>query len=290
MISMENAGPRRMTERLLLCTDLDRTVLPNGTQPESPDARERFGILAMRPEVTLAYVTGRHRMLVEKALACYSLPRPDYVVGDVGTTIYELSLEGWDSWADWQAEIGPDWAGLHRADLQEMFSDLTSLRLQEATKQNRFKLSYYVPLDVDREATTREMQIRLDGHGVHASLIWSVDEPAGIGLLDVLPASATKLHAVEFLMLRKGFLQAETVFAGDSGNDLPVLTSPLQSILVANAAAEVREEAVRLAAEKGTRKALYLARGDFAGMNGNYSAGILEGLAHYLPETEDWWK
>jgi len=25
-------------------------------------------------------------------------------------------------------------------------------------------------------------------------------------------------------------------------------------------------------------------------MNGNYSAGVLEGLAHYLPETAAWMK
>jgi hypothetical protein len=31
-------------------------------------------------------------------------------------------------------------------------------------------------------------------------------------------------------------------------------------------------------------------QGDFHGMNGFYAAGILEGVAHYLPETVDWWK
>ena len=31
-----------MPERLLLCTDLDRTLIPNGPQPESPRARAAF--------------------------------------------------------------------------------------------------------------------------------------------------------------------------------------------------------------------------------------------------------
>jgi hypothetical protein len=91
-------------------------------------------------------------------------------------------------------------------------------------------------------------------------------------------------------MAKKGFADDETVFAGDSGNDLAVLTSHIHSVLVANAVDEVREEAVRQVAERGTRRALYLARGDFRGMNGNYSAGILEGVAHYRPETLSWWK
>gem|GEM_PF-4546436 len=31
---------------------------------------------------------------------------------------------------------------------------------------------------------------------------------------------------------------------------------------------------------------LYLARGAFLGMNGNYSAGILAEIAHYHPDTQ----
>ena len=43
-----------MNRQLLLCTDLDRTVLPNGPQSESQGARTLFAALAARPEVTLA--------------------------------------------------------------------------------------------------------------------------------------------------------------------------------------------------------------------------------------------
>jgi hypothetical protein len=55
------------------------------------------------------------------------------------------------------------------------------------------------------------------------------------------------------------------------------------AVLVANADAEVR----RLARESGN-PALYIARGGYLGMNGNYSAGILEGAAHFWPEVDDW--
>jgi hypothetical protein len=89
-------------------------------------------------------------------------------------------------------------------------------------------------------------------------------------------------------MRREGFAPENSVFAGDSGNDLPVLSSSLRTVLVANAAEEVREEALHLSATRGTSDSLYLARGDFLGMNGNYSAGILEGVAHFLPETLAW--
>ena len=278
-----------MSLKILLCTDLDRTLLPNGFQPESPDARQRFAMLAARAEVTLAYVTGRHQALVRQAIDEYSIPAPDYVLADVGTTIYENSGSEWLAWDDWGEEIAPDWGGLNHNQIYLLFTDLNVLRLQESSKQAVHKLSYYISTDNDHHALMAEMQTRLQKQGISASLVWSVDETSGTGLLDVLPERATKLHAVQFLMQQKGFTLADTLFAGDSGNDLPVLTSPLHSVLVANATSEVRAQAEEQARVGKTTDALYIASGDYHGMNGNYSAGILEGLAHYIPETEGWW-
>ena len=277
-----------MGRRLFLCTDLDRTLIPNGPQSESRKARDYFARLVGHPSVTLAYVTGRHRALVEKAIANYSLPLPDFTITDVGTKIYERKPAGWQVLKDWEAEIAPDWKGLDSRGLRELFHGLSALRLQENSKQNTHKLSYYVPLHADRLALDAVMETRLAGKGINASLIWSVDEPAGIGLLDVLPACATKLHAIEFLRERLDFSLSETLFAGDSGNDLPVMASSVPSVLVANASPEVREAALAQAKAAGNEKALYVARGGFRGMNGNYSAGILEGAVHFQSDLADW--
>jgi len=277
-----------MPKQILICTDLDRTLLPNGRQPESPGARDYFARLVAHPEVTLAYVSGRHRELVEDAIRDYRLPLPDWVIGDVGTTIYQVGSGEWRHWLDWEQDIAADWRGLAAKDLRPLFTDLPSLRLQEEAKQNRYKLSYYLPLQKDIAALQREMTHRLNMQNLTASLIYSVDEAECTALLDVLPARATKLHAVEFLMQHQGFDYGNTIFAGDSGNDLPVLASAIQSVLVANAANEVVEQAKTLAMEQGTMAAFYLAQGGFLGMNGNYSAGILEGVAHYHPDTRHW--
>ena len=139
----------------------------------------------------------------------------------------------------------------------------------------------------DREALEATIRTELESAGVKANLIWSVDDLESTGLLDILPARASKVHAVRGpdepgrLRLRR------TVFCGDSGNDIEVLVSPIPAVLVANAREDVRETARRLADEKGTA-ALYCAHGGFMGMNGNYSAGILEGVAHFHPQTRDW--
>jgi sucrose-6F-phosphate phosphohydrolase len=277
-----------MNETLLLCTDLDRTLLPNGNQPESPEARRRFSRFAARAEVKLAYVTGRHLALVEKAIANYVLPQPAFVIADVGTSLYESAADSWRRCADWDEQFASEWGGMDHTAVRLLFSDMPDLQLQGAAKQSRYKLSFYLPLYTDRNVLLPAMQQRLERHDVRASLIWSIDDPAGIALLDVVPQSATKFHAIEYLMRREGFTVENTVFAGDSGNDLPVLCSALRTILVANATPDVREEALQLSADHGTSDSLYVAKGDFMGMNGNYSAGILEGVAHFLPQTRVW--
>lgn len=278
-----------MPDRLLICTDLDRTLIPNGAQPESPAARDHFGLLVARPEVTLAYVSGRDRALVEAALARYQLPLPDFVLGDVGTSIYHLGPGlDWQQQSIWEDEIGQDWNGLTRADLEQSLRHLPSLQLQEATRQKKYKLSYYLPLQADRAALASRIEESVEPLGARLRLVWSVDEAAGTGLLDVLPARASKYHAIEALMRQQGFSLANTVFCGDSGNDMEVLVSPVAAVLVANSPDDVKALAQRLAEEAGQADQLYLARGNFRGLNGNYSAGILEGVAHYLPDTIPW--
>lgn len=279
-----------MSSRYLLCTDLDRTLLPNGAQPESEMARRYFAALAARPELTLAYVSGRSLALVQAAIVDYALPEPDFIVGDVGTSIYRAQGEHWQRWRDWDAEIAQDWRGRKRAELADMLAGIHQLQPQEAHKQGEFKLSYYVSLSEDEESLLRSVQGVLEQQNVAASLVWSVDEPVGVGLLDVLPAAATKRHAVEFLMQAQSFDLDSTVFAGDSGNDLPVLISPIRSVLVANASDEVKRKALDAVALNGLTHALYIARGGLLGMNGHYAAGILEGFLHYLPEAEQWFR
>ena len=278
-----------MDERLLICTDLDRTLIPNGPQPESPGARRRFALLAGRPEVTLTYVSGRHKALIEDAIATYRLPVPDFVIGDVGTTIYRVGREhAWERMQQWEQRIAADWTGHTHGEVLVLLKDLTVLRMQELVKQNRLKVSYYLPLYQDIDKLAPAIRERLESAGIRARLVWSVDDIADIGLLDILPASASKRHAIEALMGEEGFDLRRTVFCGDSGNDMEVLISPIPSVLVGNSRGDVKRLARELAVEAGCSDRLYIAEGGLLGMNANYSAGMLEGIAHYHPETLDW--
>lgn len=278
-------------QKLLICTDLGRTLLPNGTQPESPEARTIFTRLVSRPEVYLVYVSGRNLALVQEAIQEYDLPAPHWIVGDVGSTMYKFEGDRWKSWQNWTQQIAGDWRGFNAIDLEPLFSDLAEIShlvLQEPDQQSRFKLSYYLPLDIEKDALQQYIKLRLEEQNIAASLIYSVDEAKEIGLLDILPARATKLHAVEFLMGQLNFDDSNTVFAGDSGNDLPMLISAVPSVLVANAPDDIIAQSLQQAKKLGNTHRLYLAQGGFLGMNGNYSAGILEGIVHYYPDTKRW--
>lgn len=278
-----------MAEPLLLCCDLDRTLIPNGAQSVSDGAMEALARLAARPEVTLAFVTGRSRILVERAILKWRLPVPDIVAGDVGTSIYDVGPEHlWREWQAWAERIAPDWNGHRHEALAAALADIDLMTLQSDEGQARFKLSYSAPADVDAAALIAAVEARLAPLGVRAEVTWSIDETVPIGLVDILPKSASKQGAVECIREEKGFPPERTVFAGDSGNDLPVLAGPLRAILVANATEAVRGEAQRRAALNGKTGDLYLAKGGFRGMNGCYAAGVLEGLAHFYPEVGEW--
>lgn len=272
---------------LLLCSDLDGTLIPTGTAHESPAARPLFRRLAAHPGVCLAYVTGRDPDLVDQAIAGAELPEPRFLVGDVGSSIY-LGGDRWQPLEAWWDAIAPGWAGLACAEVLRLLEGIPGLRAQEPARQARFKASFYADPAAQPGPVLAEVGSRLQARGVRPSLIWSRDVDTGEGLLDVLPAAADKHRAIVFL---RGWLDAapaRTVFAGDSGNDLAVLASDIPSVLVANAEESVRQSALATARQAGTLERLFLARGGYRGMNGNFAAGVLEGVVHFAPEADAW--
>lgn len=275
-----------MIQPLLICTDLDRTLIPNGDQPESPQARILFRQLVSNPQITLVYVTGRDRVLVQEAIAEYELPIANFVIADVGSTIYETKNNQWLRVTDWDEQISVDWQHKTQSDLVPFFVDFDQIKLQEITKQGLHKLSYYVSLDTELEPIIIKIRSKLETEKIQANIIWSIDEKAQIGLLDILPISANKYHAIAYLMKNQNFTLDNTIFSGDSGNDLDVLMSPIKSILVSNATLEMKQKMQSIMNNNNLVNSIYIAQGDYLNMNGNYSAGILEGIFHYFPDIQ----
>ncbi|MDH5190606.1 MAG: HAD-IIB family hydrolase [Gammaproteobacteria bacterium] len=263
--------------KFLLCCDMDRTILPNGHEKESPDARTSFSKLADRSEITLVYVTGRHKELIEQAINEYHLPIPDFAVADVGSTIYNITDNRWETNIKWHEAIAPDWQGKQRAELLELLHDHPELELQEHEKQGKFKLSYYTPENINLEALLDEIRNRFKEKSILASFIWSIDDMTHQGLLDILPRSANKLHAIRFLMEQLDFDESNTVFAGDSGNDMEVFVSTIKSVVVGNATDKVKQAALLQARSASNDNRLFIA-------TENYASGITEGFKHYFPD------
>ena len=267
---------------------MDRTILPNGNQEESSEVRSVLRLLVERPEIHLAYVSGRDKNLIQEAIEEYDLPFPNYAIGDVGTTIYELTGSDWRPWEVWFKEIAKDWNGLESEDLTGYLKGFDDLKLQEPEKQNRFKLSYYADKNANSRQLVDQIQAYLSKQRLRSRIIWSVDEQRNSGLVDILPQRASKLHAIKYLMDQKGYRKSKVVFCGDSGNDLNVLTSDIRAVLVKNASENVRLEAMESVVKNGRAETLYMAKGEFMGMNGNYAAGVLEGLTHFEPDVRPW--
>ena len=272
----------------LLCTDLDRTLLPNGEQPESAHARPILWHLLRHYDVSLAYVSGRDLERILDGINEYSLPVPDAIVADVGTSVYTRNAGQWVQNADWQAMISRDWSGNSGGDIQRLLADVTGLVEQEKDRQSTYKQSYYFAEDTDEARLLNEIDKRLAQQGIKASLVSSHDPEKSIGLLDVLPFSATKREAVAFLQSLRNVATKEVLFAGDSGNDVNAICAENPSVLVANADASTRQAVEVACSVDSLRMTTCIAEGGITvagkeSLNGFYAAGIVEGLLHFRP-------
>jgi hydroxymethylpyrimidine pyrophosphatase-like HAD family hydrolase len=111
-------------------------------------------------------------------------------------------------------------------------------------------------------------------------IIYSYDSQTGNGLLDFLPQSATKQTALEYIADEYRVDKSEVVFCGDSGNDIFPLTAGFSGVLVRNADDQLVEN-VRHAMKENPQLRIYFARGDFKGLNGYYTSGVIEGAYYY---------
>lgn len=266
--------------RVYLATDLDRTLLPNGDRLEPAGAREKFAALIARDDIGLIYVSGRDLSLVSAAIQEFSLPVPDYIVADVGSSVYRRQGGRWQILDEWQVAISRDWAGLVSGDLRELLGEIHGMELQAESKQGLYKLSFQRRPAGGINHVVDVLSQKLDElhskYKARCRVVLSVDETSDTGLVDVLPVSANKCAALEFLAKSLSVDVDHIVFSGDSGNDLDVLLSPLPATLVGNASAEVRKIAMDALVQRQVSK-LYLAKA-------YYAAGILEGFYHYFPE------
>ncbi|QDU10997.1 malto-oligosyltrehalose trehalohydrolase [Gimesia aquarii] len=254
----------------ILATDLDGTFIPLDNNAQNcSDLR----ILTSQFEAhgnSLIFVTGRHFESVTQAIQEFQLPQPDWIICDVGTSIFQRQDSGTftpvTAYQDYQDQII---TSLPLAALRERLQNISGLQLQEPEKQGRFKLSFYADASQLDELVDLIQQI-LDESDAPYSIIHSIDPFNGDGLIDLLPATVSKAHALEWWSETFELNPQDIVFAGDSGNDLTALTAGYRTILVGNADRSLAQRVHNLHRESGWNNRLYLA-------HGTATSGVLEG-------------
>jgi sucrose-6F-phosphate phosphohydrolase len=262
----------------ILATDLDRTLLPNGRWKPDSQAINLFNTLTEQHDVLVVYVTGRNLSLTEKAIQEYGVRYPDILCGDVGTSIRKYSNGDWQfdrGWIEHVHKHSPRWDAIA---IRDAVADIDGMREQESEHQNKFKQSYYV-IHEQKDQVLKAVDDRIKGK-FDEVIVYSFDSQDGKGLLDFLPASATKQTALEYVAEEFGLTKQDVVFCGDSGNDIFPLTAGFNGVLVRNADEQLVEN-VKSAMQQNHALSVYFAKGDFKGLSGYYTSGVIEGAYHY---------
>jgi len=262
----------------ILATDLDRTLLPNGSWKGDSEAINLFNELTEKQDVLVVYVTGRNLTLTENAIKEFGVRYPNVLCGDVGTSIRKYENGEWkfdDGWIAHVRRASPRWdAGA----IRDAVARVDGMREQESEHLNQFKQSYYVEHHKNDEVLKKVEELvkgRFD-----EVIIYSFDSQDGKGLLDFLPASATKQTALEYVAEEFGAAKQDVVFCGDSGNDIFPLTAGFCGVLVRNADDQLVEN-IKKAMDESPGLKVYFAKGDFKGLQGYYTSGVIEGAYHY---------
>lgn len=202
----------------VLATDLDGTFL-GGPEP----ARQRLysWIEENRAHVGLIFVTGRDPGYIRNLTRKEGVPRPDYVVGDVGTTIARVDIDHMLSpIAELEAEIAEAW-GEANGRVQAALHSVSGLTLQSTGF--RYRVSY----DMDPERFDQRALDIVADMGLDALI-------SANGYFDVLPKDVSKGPSLLRLLSHLGVENDRTLVAGDTLNDLSMLSLGLPAVAVGN--------------------------------------------------------
>lgn len=269
-----------MSAPLILATDLDGTMADGSAEERA----ELVELLQAADDARLIYVTGRSPEAARALLARASLPDPDVLIADVGTTV--LRGAGPAPVTEIDSELDRLWPG---ADVvRERLRDITELTPQDIDAPRR--VSYWIepvrarraqaaPADHDPFAARAPDDASLDDESAEiadrvareataavASLDVDVLVSANV-FLDVLPHGVNKGSTLRRVLRWMDGDDAHCIVAGDSLNDLALFETGMRGIVVGNC-----EPA--LGARVAHMNQVYRARGIGA-------AGILEGLRHH---------
>lgn len=203
-------------KKFVLATDLDGTFL-GGSQDQRTGLYD--WIERNRSQVGLIFVTGRDPGFVHEITRKQGVPRPDYVIADVGTTIATMDHNHHVSpIAELEDEIAKAWGDAGQK-AQFALNGVRGLKLQSTLF--RYRLSYDMdPAQFDAAAIDTIADMGLD-------TILSDNR-----FFDVLPKGVSKGPSLLRLLAHLNIDNRRVLVAGDTMNDLSMLKMGLPAVAV----------------------------------------------------------
>lgn len=209
-------------KKYMLVSDIDGTLLGDDA------ALKRFADWhrERRSQLRLVYNSGRFVDSIQELVRSTDLPKPDAMIGGVGTQI-RLSQNG---------QLG-DWPRRSEAwdpvKVRVVVLRSAGVQPQPPEAQTDFKVSFYAE-DFDTRRVV-ELQRDLMAAGLSAELIYSSNRD-----LDVLPSGVNKGSASRHLASHWNISPDHVAVAGDTGNDESMFRQGFRGIVVANAQDELK--------------------------------------------------
>ncbi|MCD2137315.1 HAD-IIB family hydrolase [Salinicoccus halitifaciens] len=207
--------------RHLLATDLDGTFVGDRTGLKNLLSHYE----TLKELTSLAYITGRHRDSAAKLIYEESLPIPDLLITDVGTAIYAGSDFSEDE--EWKRKMTAEW---YPDEILKAASNIPGLTCQNLPDKKR--VSFYS----DGPRPAKALEVKLLKRQIPHTFIFSSNRD-----VDILPRGGGKGEALKFSINKYVEKDASILVAGDSGNDLDMLTAGYPAVIVSNARKELAE-------------------------------------------------
>jgi len=206
---------------MVLATDLDGTFLGGA----EADRRALYQWLRdQHPAVRLVFVSGRDPEFIAQLCADGSVPAPEYVISDVGTTIARFENGRVHPIAALEAPIVRRWHG--KADLvRTRLAGVRGLWMQPTSFRHRLSYQY------DDRFNAEALQV-LDGMDVDILISHGC-------FVDILPKGVSKGPSLLRLIDHLKLPRARVLVAGDTLNDLSMFQTGLHGAVVGGAEVEL---------------------------------------------------
>ncbi len=214
----------------LLSFDIDNTIIELETlKSRFTQVWEKYG---RNNGLLLTYNSGRLYKDVLDLVSRKTIPEPSYIIGGVGTHIYDYTQGSVIK--EFSAVLDEGW------DLEAVKEVISGLALpiepQPKKFQHAYKRSYFLRGAKSNEIS--QVEKAFSSAGLDVNVVYSGDQ-----YLDILPKWANKGNALQWLLKSLDIPNERVIVAGDSGNDTAMFNlEHVKGIAVENAREELYQQ------------------------------------------------